>query len=340
MLTIKEIAQIAGVSRGTVDRVINNREGVNPQTAERIRQILDSLNYSPNVAGQSLAARKKSLKFGVILFNGVGFFRSIENGIQRKCQELANYGVTVFLRYIDYNDVNGLLQAMEELKDAGACGIAIPPLADTRIKDQIDQFYESGIQTVTYYCDIAQTKRLAYVGSDNCECGRVIGNVIGLIAPCGVLGIVSGRWTQSIHPERIESCMGKIKQDYPDIRIAADLVSDEDDISAYNTVTKLLAKHSDINLLLFNDLGSKGALRAVQEAALPVRVILHDRISPFRDELKKGEVSVIITQQPWVLGEKPLDILFQYFALGVSPSKDSYLTDIDIKVGENIRYNL
>lgn len=340
MLTIKEIAQIAGVSRGTVDRVINNREGVNPQTAERIRQILDSLNYSPNVAGQSLAARKKSLKFGVILFNGVGFFSSIENGIQRKCQELANYGVTVFQRYINYNDVNGLLKAMEELKEEGVCGIVIPPLADLRVAEQIDQFYESGIKTVTYYCDIEHTKRLAYVGSDNYECGRVIGNVIGLIAPDGVLAIVSGRWTNAIHPERVESCMQKMKQDYPDTRIIADIVCDEDDISAYNAVTKLLVEHPEVNLLLLNDLGSKGALRAVQEAAFPVRVVLHDRISPFRNELKQGMVSVIITQQPWVLGELPLDILFKYFALGVCPSKDCYLTDVDIKVGENIRYDL
>lgn len=340
MLTIKEIAQIAGVSRGTVDRVINNREGVNPQTAERIRQILDSLNYSPNVAGQSLAARKKSLKFGVILFNGVGFFSSIENGIQRKCKELADYGVTVFLRYIDYNDVNSLLNAMEELKEAGVCGIVMSPLADTQVADQIDRYYESGIRTVTYYCDIEHTKRLAYVGIDNCECGRVIGNVMGLIAPSGALAVVSGRWTNSIHPERIKSCVEKMNKDYPAIRIVDHIVCDEDEISAYNAVTKLLAEHPDINLLLLNDLGSKGALRAVREAPYPVRVILHDRISPFRDELKQGTVSVIITQQPWVMGELPLDILFKYFALGVSPARDCYLTDVDIKVGENIRYDL
>ena len=39
MATIKEIAALAGVSRGTVDRVLNDRGAVNPETAEKIRKI-------------------------------------------------------------------------------------------------------------------------------------------------------------------------------------------------------------------------------------------------------------------------------------------------------------
>ena len=40
MATIKEIAALAGVSRGTVDRVLNDRGAVNPETAEKIRKIV------------------------------------------------------------------------------------------------------------------------------------------------------------------------------------------------------------------------------------------------------------------------------------------------------------
>lgn len=48
MTTIKEIADLAGVSRGTVDRVLNNRGAVNPKTAEKITEIAQALNYRPN----------------------------------------------------------------------------------------------------------------------------------------------------------------------------------------------------------------------------------------------------------------------------------------------------
>ena len=50
MVTIKKIAEIAGVSRGTVDRVLNNREGVNAKTYQMVKEIADRLGYEPNMA--------------------------------------------------------------------------------------------------------------------------------------------------------------------------------------------------------------------------------------------------------------------------------------------------
>ena len=63
MITIKEIADIADVSRGTVDRVINNRGGVDKKTEEKIRKIIDTSGYIPNAAGRNLALKKKKLKY-------------------------------------------------------------------------------------------------------------------------------------------------------------------------------------------------------------------------------------------------------------------------------------
>ena len=52
MVTIKDIASMANVSRGTVDRVLNNRGGVSPRTAERIRLIAEKMNYTPSITGR------------------------------------------------------------------------------------------------------------------------------------------------------------------------------------------------------------------------------------------------------------------------------------------------
>ena len=71
MATIKEIASLAGVSRGTVDRVLNHRGAVNPQTEAKILEIVRALDYKPNKAGIVLAAQKKNLKLGVVLL-GLG----------------------------------------------------------------------------------------------------------------------------------------------------------------------------------------------------------------------------------------------------------------------------
>ena len=66
-VTIRQIAAVAGVSRGTVDRVLHNRPGVKPEIAEHVRRIADELGFEPNRAGKILAARKQPIRIGCFL---------------------------------------------------------------------------------------------------------------------------------------------------------------------------------------------------------------------------------------------------------------------------------
>ena len=47
MATIKQIAEITNVSRGTIDRVLNNRGGISPETEKKVRAAMEALNYLP-----------------------------------------------------------------------------------------------------------------------------------------------------------------------------------------------------------------------------------------------------------------------------------------------------
>ena len=54
-VTLQQIAEKAGVSRGTVDRALNNRGRIRPEVAEKIRKIAQEMGYRPNRAGKALA---------------------------------------------------------------------------------------------------------------------------------------------------------------------------------------------------------------------------------------------------------------------------------------------
>ena len=96
MATIREIAELAGVSRGTVDRVLNNRGSVNAATAALVRDIAARLDYKPNPAGIALAAQRKNVKLGVLLFDTKNpFFEDVWKGVLEKEEELAGYNCTV-----------------------------------------------------------------------------------------------------------------------------------------------------------------------------------------------------------------------------------------------------
>src|SRR6478735_7572151 len=57
-MTIQDVAREAGVCIGTVSRVINGKDRVNPQTRERIQQIIDRLGYRPSAMGRGLVTRR------------------------------------------------------------------------------------------------------------------------------------------------------------------------------------------------------------------------------------------------------------------------------------------
>ena len=58
-IRIKDIAKMADVSVGTVDRVIHGRSGVSEASRKRVEEILEKLNYQPNMYASALASNKK-----------------------------------------------------------------------------------------------------------------------------------------------------------------------------------------------------------------------------------------------------------------------------------------
>ena len=63
-VTIKQIAELANVSRGTVDKVLNNRPGVKEETKNKILQIAKELNYQPNFLGEGTCTKQRAYQTG------------------------------------------------------------------------------------------------------------------------------------------------------------------------------------------------------------------------------------------------------------------------------------
>ncbi len=339
MATIKEIAALAGVSRGTVDRVLNNRGSVSPATAAKIKEIADALDYRPNRAGVVLAAQKKKLKLGVILFSPENpFYIDVLQGVKEKAEELADYNCSVLVRQIP-SDVKEQLLAMDDLIRQEVSGIALAPFNDDLIRQKISWLYGKGIPTVTLNTDIENSHRLAYVGSHYAKSGETAAGLMHLMTQGQVnVGVITGSPNILCHTERIAGFISTLKKHNPRARIVDIVENHDDEFESYEKTLQLLKNYPEINALFFAAGGVHGGCRAVTALGLQgkIRIISFDNVPTTRELVEKEVISATICQQPALQGSKPLELLFAYLTAGQLPEKEHYYVDVDVRIKENI----
>lgn len=342
MTTIKQIAALAEVSRGTVDRVLNNRGGVNFKTAEKIKKIAEELDYKPNQAGLILAAQKKCLKLGVILFSRENpFFADVMTGIQKKADDLARYNCTVIIKEIS-TTVEAQLDAMESLLQEQVSGIALSPFNDARVQEKINSLFKKGIPTVTFNTDIDGSKRIAYVGSHYTHSGETAAGLMRLVTQGPLyVGIVTGSPNILCHTERIAGFSNMLKQHAPSSQIVKIIENHDDDQESYQKTCDLLDAHPEINALFFAAAGVEGGCRSVISKNLQskIRIIAFDNVPATRKLVMQDIISATICQQPELQGSKPLDLLFSYLTTGCMPTREYHYVAADIKIKENIFFS-
>lgn len=339
MATIKEIAALAGVSRGTVDRVLNNRGSVNLATADKIREIAKALDYKPNKAGLALAAQKKKLKLGVILFSTDNpFFADVLTGVNEKVEDLAGYNCTVLVKQIPIN-VDAQLRAIEELLREDVNGIALAPQNDERIRVRINELSAQGIPVVTLNTDIENARRIAYVGSNYTKSGATAAGLMRLMTHGTVhIGIITGSPDILCHTERIAGFTDTLRPDRERMHIVSVVETQDDEIESYEQTSLLLKAHPEINALFFAAGGVYGGCRAVASLGLSGKLcaIAFDKADTTEHFLKQGTLSAVICQQPRIQGARPLELLFAYLTSGELPEKEYNYTAVDIRILENI----
>jgi LacI family transcriptional regulator len=337
MATIKEIADLAGVSRGTVDRVLNNRGNVNLQTAQKILGIVQQLDYRPNRAGTVLAAQKKKYKIGVILFSEHNpFFDEVMEGVLMKSEELRDFGVMTITIRVEFN-VEDQLQAIDHLLEEGIHGLMLSPCNDIRIQKKINELVEQQIPVVTVNTDIEGSRRIAYVGSDHVKGGQTAAGLFALMTEGNVeLGILLGSSGVLCHTERIRGLRSTLEAFYPRIHITQIIENHDDEDKSYQLTKKMLEENPKINALFFAAGGVYGGCRAIRESGRHPKVITFDEVPTTLEMLRAGIISATISQQPYHQGFHSLDILFEYLTTGAMPGDEKNIVELSIKIRENL----
>lgn len=182
---IKEIARQSGLSTATVDRAINKRAHVSPQTKTRVAAAICELE------GQEaqLAARGRRLFFDFVIEAPERFSREVRQATEHVLPRIG--GAVCRPRFLmqEIMTEQDVLQALMRISKRGSHGVCLKVRDVPAIRAAVDNLVASGIPVVTLVTDLSETQRIAYVGLDNQSAGRTaaylisktIGDVCGTV---------------------------------------------------------------------------------------------------------------------------------------------------------------
>ncbi len=339
-VTIKDIAKAANVSRGTVDRALHGRDGVNPDVADKIRAIAEELGYKPNTIAKALANHAKPLRLGVLL-NSVGnpFFDKVIEGINAGRDNLIDYGINMDIRNIRGYDPDKQLQELDLFRQSGIDGLVITPVSDPKVRDTLNEMIRGGVHVVCCNLDIEDVNYQAYVGCDYYCSGQTAGELIGRTTHGEAnLAVITSSHALYYHEMRVKGCESVLAQ-YPNIHICDYIEAGDDDERSYQEVKRLLlCPDKKIDILYFVTGGTTGGLQAIHELGQEDRLCAYtfDQIPKVLEDLKSGLVISTIDQQPYMQGLTSVRVLFESVMAGQTPTRRRIFTELNIKNRYNI----
>lgn len=337
--TIKMIAEKAGVSTGTVDRVLHGRPNVKPAVRARVAEVIRELHYQPNRAARALAHRSGYQKLAIVFPSWSGYFRrDIERGLAAATQFLNDFGISVEQYVYDQRDHRQCLEIMTALEQKRVNGIAICAESSVLIREKIDRFVAQGIPVVTFNSDIEDCRRVCFVGQNTLQSGRVAAEILSKY-PLGQheILIVLGNYEYSGHKARVDGFLQRLDElgvprekcriieCYNEYAVTFDKVYDE------------LAKNPKIRFIYMANRSVTACAEVLSRLHLEktVRVICHDVSDTIYRLLREGVVDFTIEQDFYAQGYRPLTILGDLLLSSRHPGEEYQYTALNIINAEN-----
>ncbi|MFC2109133.1 substrate-binding domain-containing protein [Bacteroidota bacterium] len=182
MITIKEIADLAKVSTGTVDRVVHDRPGVSIKTAERIREILKKHNFKINNVASKLANRKKyTIATLMPQFDEQNsFWKSPFEGVSKAKEEVANYGVTIKSYTFNQLYPDTYLKSFETLLSEEPDALLLVPIFKEETIVVVEKLEKLEIPYLFINSDAQGFNALTFIGQNSYKSGFLAGKLLSL----------------------------------------------------------------------------------------------------------------------------------------------------------------
>lgn len=334
-MKISEIAEKAGVSIGTVDRVLHNRGRVSQKNIDRIMAIVQESGYEPNQYARSLRQNREYV-IGVMipsLGSEYGYWTLVAEGIDRASTELRAMQVSFSFAFFNRYEPSSVAVAAKELTDRHADALIIAPLLGDEIREVLSTlpdipyvFIDSSLPDMTPVADFSQ---------DPTSAGAVAARLMHLLKPDAHLFLTVQPHKAAFNGEmRALGFLEWIKANVPQVTVVqthldirGSLAEGMDDLFGRTGVPDGIFVVNDASHIFSEVLVAQGRKSRIA-------VIGFDMVGNNRQALLESHVDAIISQRPAEQAYDAAMTLYRYLVLGQRNQTEGH-TPIDIFIKEN-----
>jgi LacI family transcriptional regulator len=342
---IKDIARLAGVSIGTVDRVLHRRGEVAEKTSEKVKQILKETNYSPNVMAQVLKSKRGYHLISLLPepSKGNSFWEKHSAGINRAIDELDLFNLTLKQITFDMFNEDDFQKKSKSVLELKPDGVLLAPIFKSESTAFCSALKSENIPFVFVDGLIENTDFLAYIGEDIFRSGRVAGQLTDMITPdeSDILIVTIARNVQNVHHlnNRIQGFLNYFETSGCNSgnKIMIN-IPDPSSLCVGTAIDNAFTENPLIGSIFIS--GSKSYIIASyleEKGFKSINLIGYDLLDSNVKYLKSGITKFLIGQRPEEQTYKAVKKLFEFLSLNKIPERKEYLP-VDIITSENVDF--
>ena len=345
-ITVKEIARLAGVSIGTVDRVLHDRGGVSAETKARICGIIASLGYEPNILARQLSL-KKTYTFRVIMPRAEqdsGYWDLCLQGIKRAELALAMYGCAVRIDEIDRYDESSYRELLAEAVEDPCDGIVFAPVMPEILGPALARLgrnaeegkLDNPAPYVFFDGDLEGTSPLAVVAQDPFRGGYLAGRVMSLLSPGTKRLVALSAHAEDRHiAQRIDGFRSFFRDHGQTRRIDAVECPGLDRTPAgKDALERVFGDAGDVGgVLVANSSGHlAGEWLAAKGLKSRLAVVSWDAVPDNVRALREGSLDCLVSQRPAEQAREALELLFRTVVRREGTPASRFSADIPLEL--------
>ena len=337
--SVKEIAKLANVSIGTVDRVLHNRGRVAKDTEDKIKKIIQDLNYKPDIFARNLKLAK-IWNFGVLMpriDQDSRYWFLPHQGMESAIHELSPQKIKAHYYFFNKYDTDSfLLNCEKSLKD-DLDGLIIAPVVGEVAKKFIS-CVPKGLPYVFFDSFVPGANPLTIIGQDSLRAGRLAASLMVLLLPGGgELAIIRSLPLDYHIEQRVKGFLDYFKNKKQYHMKVYDIQNHENGTLLGSIVNQITSNHSDLKGLFVSNANTYPFVQSLIPKGRPKKtaVIGFDLIRENVGLLKAGKIDFLISQKPKTQGYQSIYSLYRHLLLNESVEKKIFMS-LEIITRENI----